>query len=161
MPRLTSPRRRTIPGPVTRGQRPDKPPLRPRDMKDSKSRKRRSRGMRAEANGRDESPAELIAGYTPKQREAYLKGLRILAKVAVRAHKLREKAAGRDPDAIVVIDPHTDPGGRHPRTRTRVARRPRAADRPVQRVPLSRHQPAGHPHIRRPTPTAPPTRSYA
>ena len=64
--------------------------------------------MRAEANGRDESPAELIAGYTPKQREAYLKGLRILAKVAVRAHKLREKAAGRDPDAIVVIDPHTD-----------------------------------------------------
>ena len=23
-------------------------------------------------------------------------------------HKLREKAAGRDPDAIVVIDPHTD-----------------------------------------------------
>ena len=64
--------------------------------------------MRAEANGRDESPAELIAGYTPKQREAYLKGLRILAKVAVRGHKLREKAAGRDPDAIVVIDPHTD-----------------------------------------------------
>ncbi len=26
----------------------------------------------------------------------------------VAAHKMREKAAGRDPDAIVVIDPHTD-----------------------------------------------------
>ena len=37
--------------------------------------------MRAEAIGRDESPAELIAGYTPKQREAYLRGLRILAKI--------------------------------------------------------------------------------
>ena len=24
-------------------------------------------------------------------------------------HKMREKAEGRDPDAIVVIDPHTDP----------------------------------------------------
>ena len=92
MPRLTRPCRQTIPGPVTGGRRPDKPPLRPRDMKDSKSRKRRSRGMRPEANGRDESPAELIAGYTPKQREAYLRGLRILAKVAVRAH-MRRKAA--------------------------------------------------------------------
>ena len=81
MPRLTRPCRQTIPGPVTGGRRPDKPPLRPRDMKDSKSRKRRSRGMRADSIGRDESPAELIAGYTPKQREVYLRGLRILAKV--------------------------------------------------------------------------------
>ena len=48
--------------------------------------------MRAEANGRGRAPAELIAGYTPKQREAYLRGLRILAKVAVRAH-MRRKAA--------------------------------------------------------------------
>ena len=48
--------------------------------------------MRAEANGRDESPAEVIAGYTPKQREVHLRGLRILAKVAARAH-MRRKAA--------------------------------------------------------------------
>ena len=48
--------------------------------------------MRADSNGRDESPAELIAGYTPKQRETYLRGLRILAKVTVRAH-MRRKAA--------------------------------------------------------------------
>ena len=33
------------------------------------------------------------------------------------AHKMREKAAGRDNDAIVVIDPHTDLVGRNPRTR--------------------------------------------
>ena len=67
-------------------------------------------------------------------------------------HKMREKAEGRDNDAIVVIDPHTDlvagilehvPGAAH---------RPRAAHRPVGRDPLPRHQPAGHPHLRRPRP---------
>ena len=36
---------------------------------------------------------ELMACYGPQQREAYLKGLRILAQVAIRAH-LRREAAG-------------------------------------------------------------------
>ena len=67
-------------------------------------------------------------------------------------HKLKEKAAGRDGDAIVVVDPHTDLGGRHPRTRPGVPDRRRSSDRPVRRVPLPRHQPAGHPHVRRPRP---------
>ena len=61
-------------------------------MKDSEKRKKRSRGKKAEANGRNESQSELIAGYTPEQREAYLRGLRILAKFAVRAH-IKQKAA--------------------------------------------------------------------
>ena len=48
--------------------------------------------MKAEENSRAESPSEQIAGYTPEQREAYLRGLRILAKFAVRAH-IKQKAA--------------------------------------------------------------------
>ena len=47
--------------------------------------------------------------------------------------------------------PHR-PRGRHPRTRPRAAHRPGAAHRPVGRVPLPRHQPAGHPRLRRPRP---------
>ena len=61
-------------------------------MKENDGRKRRGRGTKAEANGRGESQSEVIAGYTPEQREAYLRGLRILAKFAVRAH-IKQKAA--------------------------------------------------------------------
>ena len=61
-------------------------------VKDSEKRKKRSRGKKAEANGRNESPSELIAGYTPEQQDVYLRGLRILAKFAVRA-PMKQKAA--------------------------------------------------------------------
>ena len=61
-------------------------------MEDSKRLNRRSRAKRAKGNDRDESPADLIASYTPEQREAYLRGLRILAKFAVRAHMRRNAA---------------------------------------------------------------------
>lgn len=44
----------------------------------------------------DETLAELMAGYTPKQRETLLKGLRILADVAIRAHIQRQAPACRD-----------------------------------------------------------------
>ena len=37
-----------------------------------------------------ESLAELLSSYTLKQRETFLKGFRILAKVAVRAHMERQ-----------------------------------------------------------------------
>ena len=45
---------------------------------------------------RDETLAELMAGYTPKQRETLLKGLRILADVAIRAHIQRQAPVSRD-----------------------------------------------------------------
>ena len=61
-------------------------------MEDSKKQKRRARGMRAEAKGLEETLAEPMAGYTPEQREAYLVGLRILARVAVRAHMRRQSS---------------------------------------------------------------------
>ena len=50
-----------------------------RDMKDY----RRNRRNGSEG---DETPGELLPSYTPKQRETLLKGFRILARVAVRAH---------------------------------------------------------------------------
>lgn len=44
----------------------------------------------------DETLADLMAGYTPKQRETLLKGLRILADVAIRAHIQRQAPPCRD-----------------------------------------------------------------
>ena len=39
----------------------------------------------------DESPPDdPLAGYTPKQRETFLRGFRILADVAIRAHMERQ-----------------------------------------------------------------------
>ena len=56
----------------------------------------RKRGARP---AEDESLAELISSYTPEQRQAIRKGLRILAKVAVRAHMRRQAAAISEPEA--------------------------------------------------------------
>ena len=49
--------------------------------------------------GGDETLDELLAGYTPKQRETFLKGFRILADVAVRAHIERQAPASSGEDA--------------------------------------------------------------
>ena len=64
-------------------------------MKDSKRQKRENGRKRPDDDPRDESLAEVMAGYTPKQRETLLKGFRILAKVAVRAHMERQASATR------------------------------------------------------------------
>ena len=46
-----------------------------------------------------------MAGYTPKQRETFLKGFRILADVAVRAHIERQApASSRDVTRIAGAD---------------------------------------------------------
>ena len=63
------------------------------DIKGLNSRKRPGR------DPRDESLDELMPGYTPRQREAFLRGLHILAKVAVRARMRRQEVElelGRD-----------------------------------------------------------------
>ena len=41
----------------------------------------------------DESLAELLSAYTPKQRNAFIKGFRILADVAIRTHMKRQAGA--------------------------------------------------------------------
>ena len=59
---------------------------------------RRNRRKRPARNTTDDSLADLIPSYAPKQRETFLKGFRILAKVAVRAHLHRQSAAAPRPD---------------------------------------------------------------
>ena len=59
---------------------------------------RRNRRKRPARNTTDDSLADLMPSYAPKQRETFLKGFRILAKVAVRAHLHRQSAAAPRPD---------------------------------------------------------------
>ena len=75
-----------------RGQRPDDSPLQLRCMKDATGENEHNRRERPDG---DETLTELLSSYTPKQRETLLKGFRILAKVAVRAHMKRQEAGSR------------------------------------------------------------------
>ena len=50
----------------------------------------KNRHQRPNGEAPDDSLAELLSSYTPKQRWSLLKGFRILAKVAVRAHMERQ-----------------------------------------------------------------------
>ena len=50
------------------------------------SRQKRNRAIGDETSGQEKSLAELMSRYTPEQRQAYVTGLRILARLAVRAH---------------------------------------------------------------------------
>ena len=61
-------------------------------MKDATGHNEHNR--RERPNG-EETLTELLSSYTPKQRETLLKGFRILAKVAVRAHMKRQTAGSR------------------------------------------------------------------
>ena len=56
-------------------------------MKDATGQNERDEQQRPDG---DETLTELMSSYTPKQRETLLKGFRILAKVAVRAHMERQ-----------------------------------------------------------------------
>ena len=58
-------------------------------MKDATGQNEHNRREQPEG---DETLSELLSSYTPKQRETFLKGFRILAKVAVRAHMKRTAA---------------------------------------------------------------------
>ena len=67
----------------------------------------------------DDSLADLMPSYTPKQRETVLKGFRILAEVAFRAHMRRQESAsddapdGREEDGrpLPVQDRHMEADG--------------------------------------------------
>ena len=58
-------------------------------MKDTTGQNEHKRRERPDG---DKNLSELMSSYTPKQRETLLKGFRILAKVAVRAHMERTAA---------------------------------------------------------------------
>ena len=74
-------------------------PLRLRTMKDTTGQNQHKRRKRPDGEATDETLDELLAGYTPKQRETFLKGFRILADVAVRAHIERQAPASSGEDA--------------------------------------------------------------
>ena len=65
-------------------------------MKDTTGQDRRNRRKRPAGSAPDDSLADLMPSYTPKQRETFLKGFRILAKVAVRAHMERQAPGSFD-----------------------------------------------------------------
>ena len=58
-------------------------------MKDSKREKRHNGRERPDG---DEALTELMAGYTPRQRETFRKGVRIWAKVAIRSYMRKREA---------------------------------------------------------------------
>ena len=65
-----------------------------RDMKDGRNGHNRRNGSEG-----DETPGELLPSYTQKQRETLLKGFRILARVAVRAHMEQQAAKTASADS--------------------------------------------------------------
>ena len=62
-------------------------------MKDNQGKRRRKRPGE---DGPDDSLDALLSSYTPKQREKVLKGLRVLARVAVRSFMEDEAARSQD-----------------------------------------------------------------
>ena len=62
-------------------------------MKDDTGKNQHNRRERPDGEVPDESLAELLSAYTPKQRNAFIKGFRILADVAIRTHMKRQAGA--------------------------------------------------------------------
>ena len=62
-------------------------------MRENEGKRRR---RRPGEDGPDDSLDALLSSYTPKQREKVLKGLRILARVAVRSYMEEEAARSQD-----------------------------------------------------------------
>ena len=58
-------------------------------MKDTTGQNEQDGRRRPGEDGRDDSLDALLPSYTPKQRRTILKGLRILARTALRAHMER------------------------------------------------------------------------
>ena len=64
-------------------------------MRENEGKRRRKRPGE---DGPDDSLDELLSSYTPKQREKVLRGLRVLARVAVRSFMEDEAARSQDED---------------------------------------------------------------
>ena len=58
-------------------------------MKDNTEHSEHGGQRSLEGQGPDKTLAELLPSYTPKQRKTVLKGLRILARAAIRVHMER------------------------------------------------------------------------
>ncbi len=62
-------------------------------MRDNEDKRRRKKPGE---DGSDDSLDALLSSYTPRQREKVLKGLRILARVAIRSYMEEEAARSQD-----------------------------------------------------------------
>ena len=58
-------------------------------MKDTSGQNEQNGRRRPDGNTPEATPDALLPSYTPRQRKTVLKGLRILARVALRAHMER------------------------------------------------------------------------
>ena len=65
-------------------------------MRDNQGKRRRKRPGE---DGPDDSLDALLSSYTPRQREKVLKGLRILARVAIRSYMEEEADASKESQA--------------------------------------------------------------
>ena len=65
-------------------------------MRDNEGKRRRKRPGE---DGPDDSLDALLSSYTPKQREKVLKGLRVLARVAIRSYMEEEADASKESQA--------------------------------------------------------------
>ena len=65
-------------------------------MKDNEGKGRRKRSGE---DGPEDSLDALLSSYTPRQREKVLKGLRILARVAIRSYMEEEADASKESQA--------------------------------------------------------------
>ena len=68
------------------------------EMEDSKRQNRpdeHDRRARPAGDVPDETLTELLSSYTPKQRGVFLKGFRILVRVAIRAHMERQSLGSK------------------------------------------------------------------
>ena len=65
-------------------------------MRESEDKRRRKRPGE---DGPDDSLDALLSSYTPRQREKVLKGLRILARVAIRSYMEEEADAPKESQA--------------------------------------------------------------
>ena len=67
-------------------------------MKDSNGQEKPT-GKGRDGDPQEESPSELMSGFTPKQREVFQKGLRIWARVAIRSYIRKHGAELSLPEA--------------------------------------------------------------
>ena len=65
-------------------------------MRDNQGKRRRKRPGE---DGPEDSLDALLSSYTPKQREKVLKGLRVLARVAIRSYMEEEADASKETQA--------------------------------------------------------------
>ena len=64
-------------------------------MRDPRGKRRQKN---PERNGADDSLDALLPSYTPKQREKVVRGLRVLARVAIRSYMEEEAERSRNED---------------------------------------------------------------